>query len=142
MADLAPTRAGDAKIKALAPKITESQGPEITRMSGWLAGGNLPVPTDASGGSMAGHDMSGMGGAMPGMMTPQEMTNLSKASGSGFDRMWLQMMIKHHQGAVATAKTELAKGLNPDAKKLAQSIIDEQSAEIVTIKSILAGIPG
>jgi uncharacterized protein (DUF305 family) len=55
--------------------------------------------------------------------------------------MWLQMMVKHHQGAVAMAKTALDQGANPEAKKLAKSIIDGQSAEISAMNSILSEIP-
>ena len=117
-------------------------------MSGWLIGWGQPVPaTD-------GHDMSQMGasgsattsgsdpGAGDGMMSDQEMRQLSNTTGPSFDRMWLQLMIRHHQGAVATAQTELAAGTNPDAKKLAQTIIDGQTAEIRTMTGLLPTITG
>ena len=136
MADMALTQATDAKVKALAPTIKAAQGPEIARMSGWLRGWDAPIPATAGG-----HDMSGMSDRS-GMMSAQEMTDLGKASGSTFDRMWLQLMIRHHQGAVAMAKTELAEGTNPESSQLAQSIIDSQSAEIAQMTSILAGVTG
>lgn len=137
MAGMAPKLAVDAKVKALAAKIKDAQAPEIATMSGWLTGWGAPVPaTDG------GHDMSGMGGHSGGMMSAQEMTDLGKATGAAFDRRWLELMAKHHEGAVATAKTVIAKGVNPDVKKLAQSIVDSQSAEITEIKAILSGIPG
>ncbi len=137
MADMALKQATDAQVKALAPEIKAAQDPEIARMSGWLAGWGAPVPATAGG-----HDMSGPGGQMDGMMSAEEMTDLGAATGSAFDRMWLQMMVRHHQGAVAMAKTELAQGTNPESKELAQSIIDSQSAEITQMTSILTGIPG
>jgi len=136
MADLAPKQAADPQVKTLATKIKKAQGPEIARMSGWLAGWGAPVP-----GSAGGHDMSAMGGQMDGMMSSQEMTKLGQTSGAAFDRMWLEAMAKHHEGAVSMAKTELAEGTNPEAKKLAQVIIDGQSAELVEMKSILTKIP-
>lgn len=52
------------------------------------------------------------------------------------------MMTRHHQGAVDMARTELAQGTSTEGKKLAQSIIDSQTAEIAQMGSILAGIPG
>ncbi len=137
MADMAPKQAADPRVRALATKIRQAQAPEIARMSGWLTGWGAAVPATDSG-----HEMSGMGAQTGGMMSAQEMTDLGKATSSAFDRMWLQSMTKHHVGAVATARTELAQGLNADSKKLAQSIIDSQSAEIAEMKSILAGIPG
>jgi uncharacterized protein (DUF305 family) len=141
IAALAPKHAEhakDDKIKALAPNVTKAQGPEVTTMAGWLVGGGIPVP-DATG----GHDMSAMGGPkMQVVISPQEMTALGKATGAGFDRMWLQLMLKSHEAAVAMARTELTKGVNPDAKKLAQSIFERQSGEVATMKSILTGISG
>ena len=64
-----------------------------------------------------------------------------KATGPAFDRMWLTMMVRHHEGAIVMAKTALAKGKNPDTLKLARSIITGQSAEIAAMNSILKEIP-
>lgn len=137
MADMAPKQAVNPKVTALAAKIKKAQAPEIALMSGWLTGWGAPVP-----GAAGGHDMSGMAGDQDGMMSSKTMTDLGRATGSAFDRMWLQAMTKHHEGAVAMAKTGLTKSDNPDGKKLAQSIIDSQSTEIAEMKSILAEIPG
>lgn len=135
MADLALSQATDPKVKALAPKIKGAQGPEITRMSGWLTGWGAPVPGTAGGSGMSG--MSGMGEQTGGMMSAEQMTDLGAATGPAFDRMWLKMMITHHEGAVAMAKDELDQGANPEAKKLAQAVIDGQSAEIAEMRSSL-----
>jgi len=93
-----------------------------------------------SSGSMPGMDsgtMPGMdGGAMPGMMSAEDMKNLEQAKGAQFDKMWLDMMIKHHQGAIDMAKTELSKGGNADAKALAQKIIDAQQGEITEMQGL------
>jgi uncharacterized protein (DUF305 family) len=139
MADMALTHAGNPGVKALAPKIKAAQSPEIKRMSGWLTLWGAPIPAAGAGSEMAG--MEGMGDQTGGMMSAREMTTLNKATGSAFDRMWLQMMIRHHQGAVDMAETAIDEGANPDAKKLARSIIDGQSAEIAEMTSILSGIP-
>ena len=87
---------------------------------------------------MAG--MEGMGDQTGGMMSAKEISNLNEATGAAFDRMWLLMMVKHHQGAVVMAKTALDQGTNPEAKKLAKSIIDGQSTEIAEMNSILTEI--
>jgi uncharacterized protein (DUF305 family) len=136
MVDLALKRAADAKVKALAPKIKAGEVPELARMSGWFTSVGSPVPS-------AAHDMSmpGMEAHPEGVMSAKEMTDLGKATGSAFDRMWLQLMIRHHQGAVSMARTELAKGGSPDGKQVAKSIVDRQSGEIATMTSILAGVP-
>jgi uncharacterized protein (DUF305 family) len=140
MADAALKQATDPKVIGLAPRIKAAQSPEIERMSGWLAGWDEPVPAAGGGSDMAG--MSGMGGHGGGMMSAQEMTDLSAAKGSAFDRMWLQMMVRHHEGAIDMAETAFAKGVSPDTRKLARSIIDSQSREIAEMRSILTGIEG
>jgi uncharacterized protein (DUF305 family) len=147
MAELALTKATNPTVKQLATAIKAAQDPEIKTMSGWLQGWGQPVPA-ATGGGMsqmgsATTDSSGMGGmgGMGGMMTDAEMSQLSNASGAAFDRMWLQMMIKHHTGAVAMAQTELSTGGNQDAKQLAQSIIDDQTKEITTMTALLGTLP-
>ncbi len=140
MADLALNQATNTKVKALASTIKEAQGPEIARMSGWLTGWGAPVPGTAGGAGMSG--MSGMDEQTGGMMSTQQMTNLGAANGPAFDRMWLQMMVTHHQGAVAMARDTLTQGTNPEARQLAQAIIDSQSKEIAEMSSILAGMPG
>ncbi len=75
---------------------------------------------------------------MNGMMTDQQMTQLGQASGTDFDRMFLQMMTEHHKGAIDMARTELAQGQNSDAKALAQKIIDAQQTEITEMQQLLS----
>lgn len=137
MAQTALDQSGNTQIKELATQIKAAQSPEIQTLTGWLAGWGKPVPQP-----MPGHDMASMGGSMEGMMTQADMQALTNARGTAFDRMWLQMMAKHHQGAVAMSRTELAQGSSKDAKSLAQSIIDGQTKEIAQMADLLAGIPG
>ena len=88
------------------------------------------------------HDMGGMagmdhGGSPGGMMSDTQMQQLGQVRGAEFDRMFLTMMIEHHNGAVQMAETELASGRNAEAKKLAQAIIDAQRAEIAEMNTLL-----
>lgn len=138
MADMALAQATNGDVTALARAIKAAQDPEITQMSGWLTGWAQPVPTSSSS-AMAG--MGGMGNAGTGMMSDADMTSLGKASGATFDRMWVSMMIRHHQGAVTMSKTEQTSGQNPDAKALAKSIISSQSAQITQLTALLAKLP-
>lgn len=128
MADMALKQANSQQVKDLATQIKDAQDPEIRTMSGWLQGWGEPVP-----------DTAGMQHGGEGMMSMEEMSQLENATGAGFDRMWMQMMIKHHEGAIAMAQTELKTGSNADAKQLAQTIVDGQAKEIETMKSLLAG---
>lgn len=142
MADLAEKQATDPALRAMAPKISAAQGPEISRMSGWLKAWGAPQPAaaGAQAGGMAG--MPGMGDESGSMMSAKEMASLSGASGPAFDRMWTQLMIRHHQGAVAMARTELARGTNPESIQLAHAIVNGQTKEIAELNAILARLPG
>ena len=130
MADLASTRASSPEVTALAAQIKDAQDPEIETMSGWLASWGQPVPED-----MSGMDMSS---SMPGMMSMDDMSALEDASGAEFDRMFLTMMIEHHEGAIEMAQTEQADGLNPEAISLAKDIEAAQTVEIANMKDLLA----
>ncbi|MEO6715214.1 MAG: DUF305 domain-containing protein [Mycobacteriales bacterium] len=137
MAKLAGTRAGNAEVKALAGKIEAAQGPEIAAMSGWLTNWGKEVPKDDTKGGM---DHGGGASPMPGMMTDQEMAALEKASGAEFDKMFLEMMTKHHEGAIMMAKGEQANGQDTSAKDLAGKIIADQTAEIATMRGLLQSV--
>jgi uncharacterized protein (DUF305 family) len=133
MATMADSQATTTAVKQLATAIKAAQGPEIKQLSGWLTSWGKPIPTP-----MPGHDMSG---SMPGMMTQDEMSQLDTTKGSMFDRMWTQLMIKHHQGAVTMAKTEQATGKNTAAIALAKKIETDQNKEIATMRRLLAQLP-
>ena len=138
MADMALTQARNADVKTLARAIKAAQGPEIVQMSGWLVGWQQPVPATSSG-AMDGMGSGGQGGT--GMMSDADMTSLGHATGAAFDRMWVSMMIGHHHGALSMAASEQSTGQNPDAKKLAQSIITSQTAQITQLTALLSTLP-
>ena len=76
---------------------------------------------------------------MQGMVDEATMTKLESLNGTEFDKLWLESMISHHQGAIEMAKAEIANGDNVDAKGLAQTIVDTQQAEIGQMKQMLGG---
>ncbi|MFD7631556.1 DUF305 domain-containing protein [Streptomyces sp. NPDC059851] len=129
MADLASTRAENAEVKKLAAEIKKAQDPEIKTLSGWLTSWGEQVPAE---GAM---DHSAHGTA--GMMSAQEMDRLENASGKAFDTAFMELMIKHHEGAVAMAKTEQTAGSFPAARTMAEAIITSQSAEIAQMNKLL-----
>lgn len=118
----------DQQVLDLAQQIKDAQQPEIDTMQGWL---------DDWGMSADDMDMGDMdhGG---GMMSEEDMAQLEAATGADAARMFLEQMIEHHKGAIDMAETELADGKNPDAKELAQAVVDTQSAEITTMEDLLA----
>lgn len=143
MARLAQGRAGRPEVRKLAADIEAAQGPEIRTMRGWLDSWGEAAPSaDGSGtGGMSGMDgMDHVGhgsGRMPGMMSSASMHRLARMHGGDFDRMFLTMMIRHHQGALVMARTEQAHGQDPDAIALAKKIERTQSAQIATMRQML-----
>lgn len=137
MADMASSRATASAVRELAARIKAAQQPEIGQMRAWLSGWGEAVP---SGGMGAGDQGAGdHGGGM--MMSEQDMAALGGASGLAFDRMFLTMMVAHHNGAIEAAKQEVDKGSSGPAKKLAVSIRDSQQDEVTEMDAILGGLP-
>ncbi|PKV96141.1 uncharacterized protein (DUF305 family) [Amycolatopsis echigonensis] len=135
MAKMVPSRSSDPKVVDLAGRIDRAQDPEIRQMQGWLKAWGVAATSHAMPG---GHEMSG-DHPMTGMMSDADMKSLDAAKGPAFDRSWLDMMVKHHQGAVEMAKTELAQGSDAGAKALARKIIEAQQAEIAEMQGLLKG---
>jgi len=134
MAELADTRATSPQVKDLAAAIQGAQDPEIMKMEGWLKDWDKPAADD----EMSGMDHGSDGGdSMAGMMSDADMMSLEGARGSGFDTMFLTMMIRHHQGAITMADDEVADGKNAEAVALAKAIIGAQTSEIATMKDLL-----
>ncbi|TDD13333.1 DUF305 domain-containing protein [Nonomuraea diastatica] len=119
MALLAPNRAESPKVKGLADRIKAAQAPEIQYMTTWLREQEQKVPDHH-----AAHD------GMPGMATPEQMEALRAATGKDFDRMFLQLMINHHQGAITMSEKVLSSGSHIRIEELASDVSVTQLAEI------------
>ena len=135
MARLADGQAEDSRVLDLAGRIEAAQQPEIETLSGWLE------DWDADPGHMD-DGMGGMGGDMGGMMSEQDMHSLMNATGADFDRLFLEQMIVHHEGAVEMAEAEISGGQNAQAIELAESIRDGQTAEIAEMEQLLTELGG
>lgn len=130
MAELASGRAKSAEVKKLAEAIEKAQDPEIRTLSGWLTSWGENVPAEGATDHSSTHGAAGM-------MTAEDMEELRKASGAAFDTAFMEMMIEHHEGAVAMAETERADGSYAPAKKMAGQIISSQTAEIDRMSELL-----
>ena len=131
MADIAldPSVGAGPQVIDLATRIKGAQDPEIAMMSGWLTSWEQPMKMDTS----MSQDMH----LMDGMMTDDEMAGLHNLKGAEFDTMWMQMMIRHHTGAIAMAQTVKTSGMNADVVALAGQVISAQQSEIDEMKTIL-----
>ena len=128
---MVPDRSTNAELAALAQQISAAQQPEIDVMKVFLVQWN-ENPDDNSG-------HGGHGNTMQGMVDAAAMTKLESLNGAEFDKLWLESMVSHHQGAIEMAKAEIANGDNVDAKTLAKNIVATQEAEIGQMKQMLGG---
>ncbi len=126
----------DDEVIALAEQIRAAQDPEIVLMEGWLDDWGLPSMDDDMGG-MEGMDHGGSGG-MDGMMSDDQMAELASADAATGSRLFLELMIEHHEGAIVSAQEVIDDGSDPDVRTLAEQIVASQTAEIVTMRELLA----
>lgn len=140
-----------ADVRTMAEEIKAAQGPEIEQMRQWLE--QWGVPGGPQGGPMMGDDVPGhmgdhMGGAddaagmpmMDGMLSGQEMRELSDARGPDAARLFLEQMIAHHEGAIEMAQDEVSDGTYPPTVELARSIIQTQQREIDRMREMIAAL--
>ncbi|MGW5672186.1 DUF305 domain-containing protein [Micromonospora sp. NPDC003776] len=126
MAALAPERAADPRIRAVADRIRAAQQPEIGVLRAWLTARDLPA-------EVPGHDH----GRMRGMQSPESMRQLAAARGAEFDRLFVRMMIEHHEGAVAMATDLLKVGADQTMQEFANSVAAEQAVEITRMRELI-----
>ncbi|MFN3354375.1 MAG: DUF305 domain-containing protein, partial [Brevundimonas sp.] len=143
MAALVAGRTNRQELIDIAGRIDASQGDEIAFMQGWLRERGEDAPDPAA---MAGHAHHGMehgahggGDAMPGMATPAQIAELATLSGPAFDRMFLDLMIRHHEGAVEMVSDLFGRpgsAYDPVLYDFANDITNEQEAEINRMTAI------
>lgn len=136
MAELVKGRTNNEAIVNVAKRIEASQKDEMKFMTEWLTGKNEPVT------------MSGMGhahhhGDMKGMATPEQMAALRAASGTAFDRMFLEMMIRHHQGAldmVEELHRQPGTAYEPVMFEFTNEVVSDQKTEMERMNTTLASL--
>ncbi len=122
MATVARDRATRPQIKALADNIITAQKQEIAQLN---AADQKLAAKDVQAGDL------GLSDAMMGM----DMDNTMLMTATPLERMLIDMMVPHHQGAIRMARAELADGRDPQLRKLAQAVIAAQSKEIEQMNS-------
>jgi uncharacterized protein (DUF305 family) len=124
-------------LPLLAQRIEISQRDETAQMERWLKerGEQIPSPH----GSHAGHDE-----LMPGMLNDEQLSRLRQARGATFDRLFLELMIRHHEGALAMVRELYATGggLEPASDRFAREVNADQSIEIGRMQQLLAKLNG
>lgn len=137
MADMVLSKSNiDPRVTGLAQQIKAAQTPEIETMKGWLSDWGMPWD-DSMATGMAGMDGMDHG---DGMMSASDMDALKAAEGVDASRLFLEQMIRHHQGAIDMANSVISSGSNPDAIALAKRIVEAQTAEIASMQGILSSL--
>lgn len=121
----------DPEIVELAEQIIAAQDPEIELMEDWLDDWGLPSMGGAMGGAMGG---DGPGG----MMSDDDLDAIEDAEGDEAERLYLEGMIEHHEGAIDMAQDVLDDGESTDVTELAETIIETQQVEIDLMDDLLA----
>ena len=136
MAGWAPTHGASATLATLAERIDVSQKDEIALMSRWLRERNETVPdADPSHAMHTMHDHF-----MPGMLTAEQLTELDAARGTEFERLFLILMIHHHQGAIAMAEELFQSpggGQEEVIFRFASDVYADQQADIDRMQQML-----
>lgn len=140
MTRLVPSRTRRDDLRLLAERIDVSQRDEIGLMRQWLQQRGEALPSsDAHHHAAMGH-----GQLMPGMLTATELEQLAKATGARFDRLFLESMIRHHEGALAMVKelfgTQGA-AQETETYRFASDVEADQRAEIARMRALLATLP-
>ena len=129
MTDLVPARTGSEAMHRLARRIEVSQKDEIAIMERWLERRGETVPE--------GHHH---GPLMPGMLTEEELSRLADATGDEFERLFLDLMIRHHEGALVMVEDLFSSGGGQEAEifQFASHVDADQRAEIARMRAMLS----
>jgi uncharacterized protein (DUF305 family) len=137
MAELVADRTNTPAILDAAGRINASQKDEIGFMQQWLRDRGQAVPDPAAHHAM--HTTQGMAG----MATPEQMAELAQLKGTAFDRMFLSLMIRHHEGALTMVEKLLEKegsAYDPVLYEFTSDVTNDQGAEIERMHALLVGL--
>lgn len=135
MTALVEDRSERADLALFAQRIELSQQAEIDLMEDWLATRGEPM-------SAAEHEQHGAGGVARGMLTEPQFTELAEATGEEFDRLFLERMIGHHEGALTMVADLLAAGGAQEAAlfEMVSNIDADQRIEIDRMADLLSAL--
>lgn len=157
LALIAHERSADEQVLTVSKDILLTQQQQSGQLFGWLTSWGLPQaspeptmtwmgrPTLAGAADphseMGMTDEEGVPARMPGLATPEQITALQGASGRELDRLFLELMIAHHRGAIDMAEALLARSRDEVATTFATSVAQAQEAEISLMEQMLADRP-
>lgn len=158
MALLIRDKSANEEIRSIAYDIITTQQQQSGQMFAWLVdwglpqagsaprmawmgtgehGGSSPPMSQKTAGPMEGMNQNpGAGGAMEGMATPEQLQQLREATGVEADRLFTELMIRHHQGGVAMASAAAGLAETAKVRDFATGIVEAQTAEIKALQEL------
>ncbi|NKR10623.1 MULTISPECIES: DUF305 domain-containing protein [unclassified Paenarthrobacter] len=147
MALLIRDKSANEEIRTIAYDIITTQQQQSGQMFAWLVDWGLPqagsVPPMAwMGTGEHGGNSSTMGqhpgseSGMEGMATPEQLQKLRGAAGAEADRLFIELMIRHHQGGVAMARAAASLAETAKVRDFAAGIVEAQTAEITALQEL------
>lgn len=141
MAFLIRDRSGDEELRTVAYDIITSQQQQAGQMYGWLVQWGLPQtgsrPPMAWVGGQHAEAHAQADGSMPGMATAAQLDELRAATGVEAERIFLRLMIAHHEGGVAMANAAVADARTTEVRTLAAAVAAAQTSEIALLQGML-----
>lgn len=123
----------DAEVAAIASRIGDEQRPEIDAMAGYLESHGAQVPPEATNPNLTDHGSH----SMPGMATEAEIARLATETGREADRLFLTLMIRHHQGALSMVDEAVKKPMDELVEETASEIAVVQAKQISQMQGML-----
>jgi len=143
MAALVKDRTNRQEVIAVARRIDASQADEMKFMKTWLRERGQSEPDAHAAHMMHAAAFGGAGHDVPGMATPEQMAAMAAAKGLAFDRMFLERMIAHHEGAVTMANKLLDRpgsAYDPVLFEFVNEVINDQKAEIKRMNALVPAL--
>jgi len=142
MAALVESRTNRKELVDVAGRIDATQADEIKFMKDWLEGRGEPLMPKANGHG-SGHDGHGGAHQMEGMATPQQMETLATLEGTDFDKLFLTLMITHHEGALTMVEDltdQPGSAYDPVLYEFTNDIVNDQTDEIERMSAMLGSL--
>lgn len=146
MASWARDNSDDPAVRTLAFDIESGQTAQVGQMQGWLALWDAPAfpvngymrwMSDMSAELGMGHAADGAA-QMPGMASTENLAELRASTGPAADVLFLQLMLRHHEGGAAMLTYAAERAAQPQVRNLAAQMLTAQTAEIESIRQMLA----
>jgi uncharacterized protein (DUF305 family) len=143
MSDMAVDRTNSISVLDLAGKILVTQEDEVDFMQNWLRDrGVIALDPEKYNEMHAHHDMAGMDD-MAGMATAEELEELERINSTDFDRLFLKLMINHHDGAIKMVdklRKQRGSAYDPILNEFASDVVNDQSVEIERMNYLLVAL--